>query len=240
MKHKSDGVGENKRIAAVLTILIAFLFLAFSYSFSQSYPEDEYTDVILLKNGGAYLGVKITEVVPRKKVVIENMDGVVIEIPFPKIYAITDKENYPAVRKEFEASRPPRQKELLSEPEYIGLLGIASGDGFSSITALLINGYNIDNFYAGAGLGWTDRRERGYLSFMIDFRIYSGIGRVKSFVYSEIGFFGGSSVGLGFGLKIPWGEPVYFMIQGGFRRQGNPEGDSYSSINIMLGLSFRL
>ncbi len=240
MKHKSDGAGGNIRIAVVLALLIAFLFLAFSCSFSQSYSEDEYTDVILLKNGGAYLGVKITEVVPRKKVVIENMDGVVIEIPFRKIYAITDKENYPAVRKEFEASRPPRQKDLLSEPEYIGLLGIASGDGFSSLSALLINGYDIGNFYAGAGLGWTDRPERGYLSFVIDFRVYSSFGKVKSFVYSEIGFFGGSSVGLGIGFKIPWGEPVYVMIQSGFRRQGNPEGDSYSSLNIMLGFSFRI
>ena len=64
------------RIIVIATFVTLFLFLVFSYSFSQSYSEEEYTDVILLKSGGVYLGVKVVRVVPRKKVVVENIEGI--------------------------------------------------------------------------------------------------------------------------------------------------------------------
>ncbi len=227
------------RFTFTAVLVTLFLFLAFSYSLSQTYPEEEYTDVILLKSGGVYLGVKIIRIVSKKKVVVENMDGLEIEIPFRKIYAITDEENYAAVRIEFEANRPPRPGSRLTDPEHFVLLGIASGGGHTSLSAAILNGYYFGNFFTGMGLGWDDRPDGGYVSLLIDVRIYSGIGKTRSYLYSEMGFFGGSRVGLGVGLKIPWGEPVHIMIQGGYRRQGNPDGDSYGAGVFMIGITFR-
>jgi len=221
-------------------IIISIFLLIVTAAYGQTGADEEYGDIVLLKSGGVYLDVKIIESIPDDKIVVKNRDGVAIKISFNKIYAVTDKENYPKIRSEFEAVRPKRKESSLSEPEHFFLLGMSSGDGNSNLAAALISGYYLKNFYAGAGLGWDDRRDGGYISLLVDARFYSGFGRTKSYIYTEIGFFGGSRVGLGFGLKIPWGEPANILIQGGFRRQGNPDGDSYSAGVGMIGLTFKL
>jgi hypothetical protein len=228
------------RFGFIIISIIIYTLVIFSSGYCQSNQDDEYNDVILMKSGGAYLEVKVIRTVPHKKIVVENRDGVEIEIPLRKIYAVTDKEHYPEVRAEFDATRPVREKNSILEPEHFALMGAASGGGHTSMSAAIVSGYYLKNFYAGAGLGWDDRPDGGYITFLIDTRFYSGVGRVKSYVYSEIGFFGGSRVGLGLGLKIPWGDQSSVLIQGGFRKQGNPDGDSYSAGVLLAGLTFRL
>lgn len=224
----------------LIIILIFFLsIIFFSVSFSQSYPDDQYTDVVLLKNGGAFLGVKVVRIVKKKKVIIENMDGVEIDIPFRKIYAITDEENYPTIREEFEVNRPPKPGSLLKDPEHFVMLGVASGGGATAISALVINGYYFSNFFVGVGMGWEGRPDDGFVSLLIDARVYSNVGKIKNYLYTEIGFFGGSRVGLGVGLKIPWNDPLSILIQAGYRRQGVPDGGSYNAVAFLIGITFK-
>ena len=167
------------------------------------------------------------------------MDGVEIDIPFRRIYAITDEENYPAIREEFEANRPPKPDRLLKNREHFILLGAASGGGTTAISASVINGYYFSNFFVGIGMGWEGRPNNGFVSLLIDARIYNNVGKIKSYLYTEIGFFGGSRVGLGVGVKIPWNDPLSILIQAGYRRQGIPEGDSYDATAFLIGLTFK-
>jgi hypothetical protein len=208
-----------------MVLLVALLFNSISQS--QSYPPEEYNDIILLDNGGIYRG-KILEVVEGKRVIIERIDGVVFRVPHKRIYAITDEENYEAVRKEFDAS--PRPTNVY---DFRGFKNITQF-GYPTGVTTVNGGYINKKYFLGAGAGWGID---GLLVFG-DFMWHMKTGEISPFLYADAGYTfdrSGFLFVIGAGIRSSAGDKIDIIFQIGYASSPQKNEDRYNGFAARIG-----
>ncbi len=236
-----------------LFVLIGILaaVLAASPGEAQTFPDSAYTDVILLKNGGVIKG-KITETIPEKKVIIERIDGNVLEVPFKKIDSITDLEHYRPRQEEILANVEKKPLISVVRPEILAGVIVSEGEvGISSTVAygVLFN----DQRYLGLGFGCDAIAKHKFMSFFMHFRIDAMPSGTRPFLYADVGYavgwrdnrsgsdYGGLTLGFGAGIMSPLSNAVDMIGRVGYRSQTVAEGtwdsSSLDMFTVMVGMT---
>jgi len=223
------------------TWLLLLLSIALSAG-AQSSGEEAYDDIILLNNGGRYYG-RIIEVIDDDKVIIEQKDELVIDVPFDKIYALTDSAGYDSVRAEFEVNRPPVKPKI--KPKVITSVGFFAGGGTTDMLVSVLGSHRLaENFYFGGGLEWAGTPDEGYASLLIEARLSIKSGGWRPFLYLETGFpLGGSGrnyegsprLESGAGLLIPGGSQLTINGRLGLRINHQGHADDHHGLALTIG-----
>ena len=235
-----------------LFVLIGILaaVLAASPGEAQTFPDSAYTDVILLKNGGVIKG-KITETIPEKKVIIERIDGNVLEVPFKKIDSITDLEHYRPRQEEILANVEKKPLISVVRPEILAGVMVSEGEvGFSGTMAygLLFEKQR----YLAIGVGWDEIDNYRFVPLFVRFRLNAMPSGCSPYMYADAGYaigwrenmsgsdYGGFTFGVGGGVKLPLTDKVDITGRVGYRNQAVQDGDwDSSSLNmftVMVGI----
>jgi len=236
--------------------VVFLIVLMFVLNVNQVWASEDEPDIILLKNGGTLKG-KITDTIPGDKVVIERRDGVVFEVPFKKIFAVTTEDELAQRRAELALVQP---KSPITEWENVTLVGLLRGEGETFFSATTFNGaWFGDHLFVGAGIGW-DNYPHGYMVPIYAGLRYQGRWRfLKPFVFADVGYalgwldgvegggYGGLQIGFGYGTRLMAGTSgAVPVVQIGFRLQqakepGGIDGRtsvSYNFVSLMAGVAF--
>lgn len=173
-----------RRISALIVfVLILGVGCA---ALARSGDDADYTDIVLLKNGGKIQG-KIVENNPDKKLVIERRgDYQRFEVPRKRIYAVTTVAEFDQVKARFNTEKPT--SEGTSMFRNITQIGMIFGSGNRYFSALIINGVEFENgIILGAGLGF-DAVEDGMVPLVAHIESNSSTGSHSMFLYGEAGY----------------------------------------------------
>src|SRR5690606_12866942 len=163
--------------------LILFLFLLFA---TVSSAQNNYQDVVYLKNGSIIRGV-IIEQVPNKSIKIETADRSVFVHTMDEIEKLT--------KEPFQKNNEYRSSSgLQSGYKVIVELGnqVASGSfGMDRLKLNIVNGYQINPYFSlgfGTGLRYYFDAEAALIPFFADFRTYFINNKVTPYLSLGIGY----------------------------------------------------
>jgi hypothetical protein len=190
-----------------------FTIMLFMVLSTVLFAQQNYQDVVYLKNGSIIRGL-IIEQVPNQSIKIETMDKSVF------VYKIEEVEK---ITKEQRKAKVNRQSSTI-QPGYQGIVeigyGLKTGDyGMNLLKLNVINGYRInDNLAIGLGTGirhYTESGESGTLvPVFADFRGYLIQNNISPYVALGIGYtFDASNSFSGVGVMVNPSVGVGFKMQ---------------------------
>ncbi len=191
----------------VLTGILA-AGLSVSSAKTQTFPDSAYTDVVVLDNGAAVKG-KILETVSSKKIVVERIDGQVLELPLKKVATISDLDNYRVIQDSI--LQVIRENKLEFQPRLDILVGkIYEGDDNGFSAAAMCVAPVIRRVHLGVNLGWEDIAKSRFLLCLLHLRAELGHSLNRPILYLQAGY------SAGWHDDVPGYDDGAFTYGGGF------------------------
>jgi hypothetical protein len=218
-------------------VLAGILFLAapiVGQTNTTTDTTDQYSDVVLLDNGGKVKG-RIIEIDEGDKVIVETSDGQQIDIPYDKIDTISRVGDYEE-RQRLLLEAQPYRKIARMNPSLFLRLGVWTDPGQDAVTGSVLGGHTFEpGIFLGVGTGWNHFRDGGYLPLFTEAHYYLGAQQKTPFLLAHAGYtlayFDGARVsefdvmtaGIGVGLLFSFSDGNAFLIQARYQFQSVPD-----------------
>lgn len=224
------------RVVVVLSVLLLVPALIYCQSDVPQANKGDYTDAIVLKNGGKIVG-KIIDREENKSVTIERADGLVLKVPFKKIHIITTAD-----RSEQEQSRVMDSLEFTdyldteSRGRTSARMGVLMVDDFKFFATSIVFGSSVtEALFIAVGVEYDYSADTRFLPVFAEFRSYELFGSLPIYFLSQLGYapgwitdytgsdYGGMMIALGLGADVSIGEGLALSGIINYRRQNGLE-----------------
>jgi hypothetical protein len=212
------------------------------------YPDSTYNKTVILKNGATYHYIKILRVIEGEKYIIERADSKIIQIPFDKVYGVTDEDNYSEMLERLRIKRQQSIDPFAGAVNTVQLgLSYIDGEPYEAISDII--GYRFSHRWSlGFGITIDGLSKVGPISAILDAKWYTNYRKINGFIYSQ---FGVSSpmfkysddqeklrIDFGGGIDFQTHTRLSFSILAGYRMYYHKNQDFLYCPEILMGLTF--
>ncbi len=233
-------------ISAVLLGCLIILLSGGAYGQTATHSD---SSVVLLATSGAVLRGVIVEDKPGDKVVmILDKDNSRAEIPYKKIFKITDEAGLEEARADLKARKSSSWAAKFNTPSIFSLGGVLVSDTQPTFTATAVMGYHYEeNVFVGIGVGWDAFPDGGATALFVHGRTILSHAPTSPYIYAEGGYavgdyrsgsYRGYRFGGGLGITHAWPGNFGFAVQlGGYSLVGR-RGERYAVASVTAGLAW--